>query len=245
MEESYPVLTMSAASRRLDELREDPLYPHHQRSDLNAVENRHARRMVDALDAVRSSMGRHRRGFRFDRFAAPLLHSFNRELPTHMQEDAGFWRWVAIEHGADIVEHRYGGSARAGRSNFGLGDRWESMFRRLWFRGDVSHDIEARNPYHLTVLGDVDFWASGVFRHQYGSSRNLAKAFIQFAYDNPTTPEQDRWQRAGESDRDKGIRILYKNLSRLHATVAYEVLTVEQCTEILKRLSKGLPRTSS
>lgn len=243
MAEDYPVLSKSAAARRLDDLRADDLYPHHHR-DQSSIGNAHVRRLIGALDHMRGSLASRGRGRRFDRYASRVIHQAAQDLPTHMQEDAGFWRWLAIEQGADIVEHRYGATTHAGKDNFGLGGRWESMFRRLWIRAEISIDAGATDPYWMTKLGDVDFWASGVLRHRYSSARNLVKAFVAFAYDDPNQPADDRWIRAGEPNRELGIRILYKKLKRLHATVAYEVLDINQCTEILERLSQDLPHTN-
>lgn len=245
MATNYPALSQGQANRRLEELRSGPLYPHHERVDPSMVDNSDIRKLIRGLDRIRGSMGRLVRGRPFDRFASQVIHQSAKALPIFIQEDPGFWRWLAIEHGADIVEHRYGVSTDAGTRNFGLGPRWDSMFMRLWFCAEVSFDPNESDPYRRTKLGDVDFWVSGVLRHRYGSARNLVKAFAEFAYDDPSTPERDRWQREGESDRDKGIRIVYKNLSRLHATVAFEMLSLEQCTEILHRLSKNLPRDPS
>ena len=241
MAEDYPVLSKSAAARRLDDLRANALYPHHHREQ-SSIDNAHVRRLIGALDQMRGSLARRGRGRRFDRYASRVIHQAAQDLPTHMQEDAGFWRWLAIEQGADIVEHRYGATTLAGKDNFGLGGRWESMFRRLWIRAEISIDAGAADPYWMTKLGDVDFWASGVLRHRYSSARNLIKAFVAFAFDDPNHPGDDRWIRDGEPNRELGIRILYKKLKRLHATVAYEVLSVDQCTEILERLSEDLPR---
>jgi len=245
MATNYPVLSQGQADRRLDELRLSPLYPHHARVDPSTVNNDDIRKLIRVLDRIRGSLVRLGRGRRFDRFASQVIHQSARTLPIYIQEDPGFWRWLAIEHGADIVEHRYGASTDAGKRNFGLGPRWDSMFMRLWFCAEVSFDPNESDPYRRTKLGDVDFWVSGVLRHRYGSARNLVKAFAEFAYDDPTAPERDRWQRGGDSDRDNGIRIVYKNLSRLHATVAFEMLSLEQCTEILHRLSEDLPRAPS
>lgn len=244
MAEDYPVLSKSAAARRLNDLRADALYPHHHREQ-PSIGNAHVHRLIGALDQMRGSLARRGRGRRFDRYASRVIHQAAQDIPTHMQEDPGFWRWLAIEQGPDIVEHRYGATSLAGKGNFGLGSRWDSMFMRLWFRAEVSVDPDSTDPYWMTKLGDVDFWASGVMRHQYGSARNLVKAFVSFAYDNQTQPADDRWIRAGEPNRDLGIRILYKKLKRLHATVAYEVLDIDQCTEILERLSQDLPHTNT
>ena len=238
----YPTLTPGRAEQRLEALRSDPLYPHHHRSVVPNDANEQVNLLVDALAEIRSSLRQLGRGTRFDANAGRILHDRTRSLPVHIQEDAGFWRWLAIEQGCDIIEYRFGVSEWAGIGNFGLGGRWDNLFLRLWFRADIAYDSSEDSPYQLVALGDVDFWVSGILRHRYGSSRTLAKAFVKFAYPDPSEPAQDRWQLAGERSRDKGIRVLYKNLRRLHAIVAYETLSVDQCTEILESLSKNLPR---
>ena len=246
MADEYPTLTVAQADRRLEELRTDPTYPYHVREDANAVDNHHARQLALACNRLRGSLKLLGRAQHFDRRAARIIHESAPKLPTIMQEDAGFWRWLAVEHGPDVVEHRYGGSTQAGRSRFGIrAPRWGCLFMRLWFRADMVFDSDESDYYRRSELGDVDFWESGVFRHRYGSARNLVRALIDYAFDDPDDPTRDRWQRAGATDRDHGIRILYKNLTRLHATVAFEALSSEQCKDILRRLSYGLPRADS
>lgn len=242
----YPTLTAPQAEHMLEELRTDPIYPHHARKDANTVENHFARGLAMAFDRLRGSLKILGRAQHFDRHASRIIHESAPRLPTIMQEDPGFWRWLAIEHGPDLVEHRYGGASLAGKSHFGIrSPRWDCLFMRLWFRADMVFDSDESDYYRRSELGDVDFWESGVFRHRYGSARNLVRALVDYAFDDPDDPTRDRWQRAGATDRDHGIRILYKNLTRLHATVAFEALSSEQCKDILRRLSYGLPRADS
>lgn len=246
MGEEYPTLTVVQADRRLDELRTNPTYPYHIRADANTVENQHARQLALACDRLRGSLKRLGRAQHFDRLAARIIHGSAPKLPTMMQEDAGFWRWLAVEHGPDLVEYRYGGLTQAGKSRFGIrSPRWNCLLMRLWFRGDISFNPDESDGYRRSELGDVDFWESGVFRHRYGSARNLVRSLIDYSYDDPSEPTRDRWQRAGAKDRDHGIRMVYKNLTRLHATVAFEVLSQEQCADIIRRLSLGLPLNAS
>lgn len=247
MAEQFPTLTTGQAAQRLEELRADPTFPCHVRRDPDAIENEYARRLALACDNLRGSLRHLGPAQHFDRRAARIIHEYAPTLPTLMQGDPGFWRWFSIEHGSDVVEHRYGGSTQAGRSHYGVGSTpWDCLFMRLWFRADISFDPDEPDPYRRSELGDVDFWESGILRNRYSSARNLVKAFVDYAYDDPADPTRDRWQRAtGDLNRNNAIRIIYKNLNRLHATVAYETLSLEQCTEILHKLSENLPRGSS
>lgn len=240
MTQTVPTLSISEGGQRLAEIRRDPLYPHHisaKTDDLGGF----AMLAINALSVLRSQKDGLGRGSEFDGNAARILHERLHVLPPYVTEDAGFWRWLAIEYGADLVEHRYRGQTLAGLANFGLGPRWDSYFRRLWFRADIAHEPSSSSPYQLALRGDVDFWVSGIFRHRYGSARSLCRAFLKYAYPDPDRPRRDRWQLEGQNDRDKGVRVVYKRLRELHAKVAYEVVSEEQCTEFIKMLACDLP----
>ena len=243
MAENYPALTLSQADRRLEELRTDPAYPHHGREDANAVENQFARQLALACDSLRGSLEYLSRDQHFDREAARITHESALQIPTTMQGDPGFWRWLAIEHGPDLVEFRHGKKGKSAVDNFGLGGRWENLFMRSWFRAELSFDEDSSDPYWLTVRGGSDFWRSGILRHRYSSSRNLNKAFVKFAYPDPSEPSRGIWRMRSKSNPEgSGFQQLWRRLARLHATVAYETLSIEQCTEILEHLSEDLPR---
>ena len=184
---------------------------------------------VQALEAIRQAYPDRVVPLAFDADLAFELHSRARFHPVESTEVA-FWRWLAIEHGQDLVRNRHGDNA--GRANYGLGNRWLNLFERSWFRAELSFDPGLSNPYSLTKRGGSDFWASGVIRHRYSSARNMVRALIrfQFPFDDPFKG------RMGTDD----VRELYKRLSRMHASVAFELLTDEECGELLVELTEDL-----
>ena len=165
----------------------------------------------------------------FDADLAVELHSRARFQPVE-SNDVAFWRWLAIEHGQDLVRMRHG--ENAGRANYGLGSRWRNLFERSWFRAELSFDVDSSDPYWLTKRGGSDFWASGIIRHRYSSARNMVRALIgyQFPHDDPSK---------GRLGTDE-VRELYKRLSRIHASIAFELLSFEQCSDLLTELTDDL-----
>ncbi len=165
----------------------------------------------------------------FDAEMAVMLHA-STKLPLGGASDLGFWRWLAVEHGRDLVVFRYGENASL--ANYGVGRQWDNLFMRSWFRAELSRDGELDDPYSLTRCGGSDFWASGVVRHRYSSARNIVKALIRFQFnvDDPMN---------GHLNTAK-IRELYKRIRLIHATVSLELLTDTECDALLKELASDL-----
>ena len=184
---------------------------------------------VRGLEAMRLKYADRVDPLEFDADLAVELHSRARFQPAE-SNDVAFWRWLAIEHGQDLVRMRHG--ENAGRANYGLGSRWRNLFERSWFRAELSFNVDAADPYSLTKRGGSDFWASGIIRHRYSSARNMVRALIgyQFPYDDPFK---------GRLGTDE-VRELYKRLSRIHASIAFELLSFEQCNELLTELTVDL-----
>ena len=165
----------------------------------------------------------------FDADLAVELHQRARFHPVE-SNDVAFWRWLAIEHGQDLVRMRHG--ENAGQANYGLGSRWYNLFERSWFRAELSFNVDSSDPYWLTKRGGSDFWASGIIRHRYSSARNMVRALIshQFPYDDPFK---------GRLGTDE-VRELYKSLRRIHASIAFELLSFEHCSDLLTELTADL-----
>ena len=175
----------------------------------------------------------------FDRIACQIIHQGLR-LPLNLAADDGFWRWLSVEKFPEIVESRHNRTSElAGLGNFGIdapSDR--GRLKILWLRADIVYDDEAESPYHLADrLSPTDFWESGIIRHYYGWSPNLAKAIVDYQY-----PDPDSGKGTLHLTHENGIRVLYKQLRRLHTTIAFEYLTDEQVANILYGLGKGLQR---
>ena len=242
---NHPTLSIFAGRQRLEQLCADPTYPHTGRLADQLKSDPIARAAQGSVLEVRNQLDAFETDDQFDSALAVELHK-RLKVTSLVAEDAGFWRWVAIELGPDLVEFRHGRKGRAAQGNFGLGPRWHSLFMRLWFRAELSFDEDSGDPYWLTVRGGSDFWASGIIRHRYSSSRNLSKALVKFAYPDASKPTRGIWRMRSRNDPEgSGFQQLWKRLTHLHATVVYETLSVEQCTEIIEQLSKDLPRDYS
>jgi hypothetical protein len=177
----------------------------------------------------------------FDRKACAALHQ-ELDLPPNLVAADGFWRWLAVEKFDDLVEARAPKSRESGfvlPRNYGVGASvTDNRIAILWFRADMVLDPKAKDPYHLaTRPAHTDFWESGIIRHRYAWSRNLARSLVRFQYRDPESE-----QAYLHSTNEQGIRELYKRLRRLHTTVSFEYLGDDDIMAILEQRSEGLRR---
>ena len=175
----------------------------------------------------------------FDRAACKILHQ-ELNISPNLASSEGFWRWLAVERFCDVIEARHNRrSPVAGLMNFGIdGPPTSNRLRILWLRADIVYDALSEDPYHLaTRLSPTDFWESGIIRHRYGWSRNLARLLTRFQY-----PDPDSGLGTLHLTREDGIRMLYKRLKRMHSTIAFEYLNDLELQELLNAKSSDLLR---
>ena len=173
----------------------------------------------------------------FDRASCKILH-LELNLPPNLAASDGFWRWLAVERFCDIVEARHSRRSSVARPmNFGIdGPPTSNRLRILWLRADIVYDARNEDPYHLaTRLSPTDFWESGIIRHRYGWSRNLARLMTRFQY-----PDPDSGVGRLHLTHENGIRMLYKRLKRMHSTIAFEYLEDSEMLDILEVKSADL-----
>ncbi len=173
----------------------------------------------------------------FDKDASVILHR-ELDLPPDLIAHDGFWRWLAVEKFSEIVEARaHGESARL--RNFGIDATvTANTIAILWFRADMVYDAQSSDPYRLASRpAHTDFWESGIIRHRYAWSRNLARSLVRFQYRDDSSA-----QAFLHSTDQNGIRELYKRLRRLHSTISFEYLSGEEVWAILEEKSTDLKR---
>ena len=176
----------------------------------------------------------------FDRAACKILHQ-DLNLSPNLAASDGFWRWLAVEKFCDIIEARHSRRSSVARlMNFGIdGPATSNRLRILWLRADIVYDGHSEDPYHLaTRLSPTDFWESGIIRHRYAWSRNLARLMTRFQY-----PDTDTGIGRLHLTHENGIRMLYKRLKRLHSTIAFEYLRDSELQDILEVKSADLLKT--
>ena len=175
----------------------------------------------------------------FDSRACKILHQELNISPNLAASD-GFWRWLAVERFYDVVEARHSRrSTVASVMNFGIdGPPTSNRLRILWLRADIVYDASDKHPYHLaTRLSPTDFWESGIIRHRYGWSRNLARLMTRFQYPDPKSGMGKL-----HLTNENGIRMLYKRLKRMHSTIAFEFLSDSELLNIIEAKSADLLR---
>ena len=173
----------------------------------------------------------------FDGAACKILHSELNISPNLAASDE-FWRWLAVEKFYDVIEARHSRRSSVARlMNFGIdGPPTSNRLRVLWLRADIVYDACSEDHYHLaTRLSPTDFWESGIIRHRYGWSRNLARVMTHFQY-----PKPESGMGTLHLTHENGIRMLYKRLKRLHSTIAFECLDDSELLDILEVKSADL-----
>ena len=187
--------------------------------------------------------GRKVDAFNFDRLACSMLHR-ELQLPPSVAASADFWRWLAVEQLADIIEARHGGpkGREANLTNYGIDrhDIGQCRLGILWLRADMLYDPDAdpQNAYHLAErFLHTDFIESGIIRIRYGWCRNLARALVRFQYPDPTT-KKTYLRNTG----DGSIRELYKRLRHLHSVYAFEFMSDGELRSLLESHSRDLKR---
>jgi Family of unknown function (DUF6339) len=162
------------------------------------------------------------RGAEYEAEAGALVHGF---LPDHPAlADGDFWLWLVLIHAHDIVNLRYPGKGNP--KNFGVGSASENLLYRLWLRGEVAYDSGEKDHYHLSRVGDVDFWRSHVFRQRYADVRTLCRALVRFQF-----PVTKNYKPRLKIDQ---IRALAKQLKRARSNLVFEVMTEERAGQFIE-----------
>lgn len=160
----------------------------------------------------------------FEAEACVILHKL---LPRDftMLSDSGFWSWLAIICLREFVEWRHGGeNKRAAIANFGIGNRSENLFYRMWLRADIGYDSTLEDPYMLVRQGDQDFWRSHILRQSYGKRRQFIRALIKYQF----LTDSGKPRLTIEE-----IRELAKRLRRLQFNLLLEALNEQESLEMI------------
>ena len=182
----------------------------------------------------------------FDAEFAVRLHTAL-PIPSYIVGNDAFWRYLACVELWELVVWRHGsgdeGEVTVGRANFGLGDRWESLPKRLWMRGEIAYDDNLDDSYELAARGGRDFWTSGIIRHLYADSRPFARALIRFQF-----PEAGAFRGREYRPQTLGldaVRELYKRLRHFQAFVAFSTLDEAEAVELIESVAEDLRPTAT
>jgi hypothetical protein len=162
--------------------------------------------------------------------ASRLVHASIPAKPV-MLADPDFWLWIAVVHFPEIVEWRYRYQNRKTESfaqldNYGIGSRSDNLMYRVWLRAELVLDAEAKDRYHLTDAGQIDFYRSHLFRQGYANARNFSRALLRFQYPNKNLTEPRL--KTGE------IRELVKRLRRMRSNLFLEILAEDDCRAVIE-----------
>jgi hypothetical protein len=169
----------------------------------------------------------------FDAEAAVLIHETLTNLPDIVAGDQGFWAWLSLKFFWQVINWRMkSGDEAALPANFSCTSRREGLIERLWFRAELGR-VNGYDPYQFVrSVKDTDFWMSGIVRRSYACNRAFATAFVRYQYPAP----EGRLHATDE----QGVRMLYKRLRRIYATVALDVLSESDAGSLIAELGSGL-----
>lgn len=182
--------------------------------------------LLQKLLAVQTELGSgeplpSHRGKDFEGPASAFVHA-ELDIPSRVAGSREFWLWLTFVacdgEFAELVDWRFGSKDIIDPVNYGVGRRstiWEGLFARLWLRGNIGFDAAGGDPYRIAKKGDIDIWRSHIIRQEYGRSRQVAQALIEFQY-----PDQS----AGKPLKVKELRELAKRLRIADASISYELL---------------------
>ena len=166
----------------------------------------------------------------FEAKASRLVHA-SVPAKSDMLSDPDFWVWLSVVHFPEIVEWRYRYRNRktetfAKLENYGIGSRSENLMYRLWLRAELVLDAEAKDRYHLTDAGQIDFYRSHLFRQGYANVRNFSRALLRYQYPNRNVTEPRL--------KTIEIRELVKRLRRMRSNLFLEILAEEDCRAVIE-----------
>jgi hypothetical protein len=184
--------------------------------------------LLDLLDGLGEGGGRDR----FARFEAEAAVRIHRTLPRDHPAlaDPEFWIWYAVDPGLSLVRARYRGKTVPDVANFASSNARETLFYRLWLRGEMGCRPHEADPHRLARYGDVDFWRSHVFRQMYAEYPPLLEAFVCFQY--PEGP--DGPPRIALSENQRELRKFVKRMKRIGTNVMVEFLDVDTALSIME-----------
>jgi hypothetical protein len=179
-----------------------------------------------------------------DRLSFDEVHS---TIPSDelLCADGQFWARFAVVHLSDVIRKRFPGrKGKTNLDNFGLGSRRECWPYKLWVRGHLACDEDAKDRYALGRLGGVEFWTSHVHRQNFMAVPHVFCAVMRFQY--PPRLKGKPFLFEGEENPEKGgypgIRTLIKRLKENWATVEYLLLDEPAAEDLLALHGKGLRR---
>lgn len=162
------------------------------------------------------------KGGDFEAEASPIVHE-TLGLAMQISGDLDYWVYLAVIEFHELVEWRH--AQHSALNNYGIGNRQENLFFRMWMRAEIGFNATDRDQYALARKGTQDFWRSHILRVRYGNCRKMARALISFQY-----PEDD-----GEARLiTDAIRELAKRLRRLYVNLEFAFLDEEKASALLE-----------
>jgi hypothetical protein len=181
-------------------------------------------------------------GGRFENEALVFVHSAFASLERPVVADSGFWIWVAVAKLADILEWRFGAEGRHAKlANYGIGNRIENLYFRLWLRAELGRAPDAKDAYVLAKSGDQDLWRSHLLRQNYTNARSIARSILKLQAGKLAVGGKVA-RSLVSGDEPMGVRMLAKRIKRLKANIVFEYLPQSEVDHLVFELSSDLKK---
>ena len=164
------------------------------------------------------------------------LYDVLSNIEVGILENPGFWRYLSMRYGWEIIKWREHGSferalapeARGSESYLTYLDArrsTEAVFPRMYIRGRLAVEAGSRQ-LGWSAGRATDLWRSHITRVQTGFAPNLAGAFVGSQTDNPmaTLP----------------LREFAKRLNRLASNVLFPEYSKDDASRVIEELREGM-----
>jgi hypothetical protein len=179
-------------------------------------------------------------GGKFENEALELVHGAMSSVDRTILGDPEFWVWLAVAKLSDVLEWRFGTEGRHAKlANYGIGNRIENLYFRLWLRADLGRSPESKDAYMLAKTGDQDLWRSHLLRQNYTNARSIARSILKLQAGKLVLAGKVARSLASGDD-PMGVRMLAKRVKRLKANVLFEFLPQKEVDQLIFELSADL-----
>ena len=107
----------------------------------------------------------------------------------------------------------------------------EDALSRNWWRAYSVDDEE------LLKLGSSDLWRSFILRRKFSKCKHLNRACVIFF----NSPKNFSWILNGKKiNNTAAVRELGKEIQKQHSITPYEIISEEDCLQIISELASGI-----
>lgn len=251
---SYPTLSLSAARNlmKLFEINQSTINI----SDFISIKGTgdSIEDLLNTLEKVIAKESKDLQEGRLDAKLSPIVHRYLSGSEPQLLQDRDFWRYLSCFKFHNLVAMRFPVTKKSKEtSESEISSNWEnygakvedvknSYIYRLFLASELTHDSEAKNPYHLVeAVTDVDIYRSHIIRVKSGDNPDYCRALLSW------WAERESWYKRHEKKLNiSALRLKYDKLDRRHlrdiakrtlrlrSNIVHEFLTRNEVEELIE-----------